>query len=153
MNDTHFAIVTTWAAAAIAAVMHWRGDCIGSTAFKRAANVTMTAVLVALSAIAWNHPLPELRQPIAAAGQPLSAIDNPPSDALYVASVNKATYHKLEDGCGHAALIDKKFAVYGYEATQNRQPCRNCFSARPEQPPSQQAKHEPNLEGNERAAE
>ena len=153
MNDTHFAIGCIWLAAAIGAVVHWHGDRKGLVLFKRAANVTMTAVLVALSAIAWNHPLPDIRQPMAAAGQPISAIDDPPSDALYVASVNKTTYHKLHDGCGHAALIDKKFAVYGYEATQSRQPCRNCFSARPEQPPSQQAKHKPNLEGDERAAE
>lgn len=159
MNDTHFAIVTTWAAAAIAAVMHWRGDYIGSTAFKRAANVTMTAVLVALSAIAWNHPLP---RPSIIQAQ-ASGIEHRPSNidgqsfrGPFVGATLSGVLHRLD--CHYVRRL--KHARDGFQSVDEGYragftPCQDCLIApsRIQQPPSQQAKDKPDLEGDERAAE
>ena len=159
MNDTHFAIGCIWLAAAIGAVVHWHGDRRGLVLFKRAANVTMTAVLVSLSAIAWNHPLPRpsiIQAQASGIEHRPSNIDDQSFRGPFVGATLSHVLHTLD--CHYVRRL--KHARDGFQSVDEGYragftPCQDCLIApsRIQQPPSQQAKDKPDLEGNERAAE
>lgn len=137
MNDTHFAIVGAWVAAAIAELLHRRGEKKNSVYSRRASEVTMLAAIITLSIIAWNHPLPEIRFTSATASEPFAVrtspiavrrTEQPETRSPYVASIrlDSEVYH-TRNCTKYSPKYVKEYQTEEEAQADGKRPCSFCI--------------------------